>query len=301
MGLESNKLRDRAVAKLTDIVKDYDTGIPEEAVSDDIEFIVDDIIGSAVIEAVEAVEEAEELAGAIKRSRYNLVPCSRCGKLVVAYDVMVCDNCWTPEDYKEASGLKERLSYILGEALKGYEPSERYRTEEGQGHIRWGLVERDMHKAVDESENRQGVCIMSRNIEIQMEFNRTLTPEEEAEIMAATNDIWPLNDILNKDPYHISGTGNISGKIPFEIVRDFVSRIWKVIGEHPVTARVIYLEDPPFDEWSFNGPEDLGDLDGGDIIAVPCFFCNKDLYYNKNCFPRTAICGNCRRNDQQWG
>ena len=46
-------------------------------------------------------------------------------------------------------GLKARVSEILHEALRGYDQSTRYRTE--AGYVRWGLVERDIHAAIDEA------------------------------------------------------------------------------------------------------------------------------------------------------
>lgn len=57
-------------------------------------------------------------------------------------------------------GLKARISEILGEALSGYDDKTRrivskYR---GRGHpcgpIRWGMVERDIHAAIDEANSR---------------------------------------------------------------------------------------------------------------------------------------------------
>lgn len=46
-------------------------------------------------------------------------------------------------------GLKARVSEILHEALRGYDLSTRYRSE--AGYVRWGLVEQDIHAAIDEA------------------------------------------------------------------------------------------------------------------------------------------------------
>lgn len=47
----------------------------------------------------------------------------------------------------DSDSLKEKVSSILRAALDGSEAN--YRTEDG--YIRWGLVERDIHAAIDES------------------------------------------------------------------------------------------------------------------------------------------------------
>lgn len=47
--------------------------------------------------------------------------------------------------------IKDRVSQILHEALRGYDQSARYRTEDG--FVRWGLVEKDIIAAVDEAAN----------------------------------------------------------------------------------------------------------------------------------------------------
>ena len=47
--------------------------------------------------------------------------------------------------------IKDRISQILHEALRGYNQSARYRT--GDGFVRWGLVEKDIIAAVDEATN----------------------------------------------------------------------------------------------------------------------------------------------------
>lgn len=44
--------------------------------------------------------------------------------------------------------IKDRVSEILHEALRGYNQSERYRTKDG--FVRWGLVEKDIIAAIDE-------------------------------------------------------------------------------------------------------------------------------------------------------
>lgn len=49
-------------------------------------------------------------------------------------------------------GLKSRVSEILHEALRGYDMSQRYRNE--QGFIRWGIVEKDIHEAIDAANAR---------------------------------------------------------------------------------------------------------------------------------------------------
>jgi hypothetical protein len=46
-------------------------------------------------------------------------------------------------------GLKARVSEILHEALRGYNMSKRYRDE--AGFVRWGMVEKDIHAAIDEA------------------------------------------------------------------------------------------------------------------------------------------------------
>ena len=45
--------------------------------------------------------------------------------------------------------IKDRVSEIVHEALRGYDQSERYRTEDG--FVRWGLVEKDIIAAIDEA------------------------------------------------------------------------------------------------------------------------------------------------------
>lgn len=45
--------------------------------------------------------------------------------------------------------IRDRVSEILHEALRGYDQSERYRTEDG--FVRWGLVEKDIIAAIDEA------------------------------------------------------------------------------------------------------------------------------------------------------
>lgn len=47
------------------------------------------------------------------------------------------------------AGLKVRVSEILHEALRGYDMSTRYRGKDG--YVRWGLVEKDIHAAIDEA------------------------------------------------------------------------------------------------------------------------------------------------------
>ena len=58
-----------------------------------------------------------------------------------------CRKC-EPENAPSSVGLKARVSEILHEALRGYDQSTRYRNE--AGYVRWGLVERDIHAAIDE-------------------------------------------------------------------------------------------------------------------------------------------------------
>jgi len=45
--------------------------------------------------------------------------------------------------------IKDRVSEILHEALRGYDQSARYRTE--AGFVRWGLVEKDIIAAIGEA------------------------------------------------------------------------------------------------------------------------------------------------------
>jgi hypothetical protein len=51
-------------------------------------------------------------------------------------------------------GLKALVSAILHEALRGYDVSKRYRNEDG--YVRWGLVEKDIHAAIDEANSGIG-------------------------------------------------------------------------------------------------------------------------------------------------
>lgn len=51
-----------------------------------------------------------------------------------------------------AEEINKEISKILMDAVNGLEPKYRYKTgDEGPGYIRWGLVEKDIHAAVNKN------------------------------------------------------------------------------------------------------------------------------------------------------
>ena len=106
---------------------------------------------------------------------------------------------------------------------------------------------------------------MSRMIEIQVEGE----PEHSAgikdveKIQRSVEDIWPLPEVLNEHPVHLAGTGTLKiGMDPEDIIKQVVKTIWGDGKEFPLSVKVVFLEDNPYDEWFF---EDRGDLEDRDV------------------------------------